>query len=68
MSDKSKTIAEKRSELTTVLAWFESDQFTVEEAIDKFDIAEKLAKEIEAELQNYKNKITILKKRFDQED
>lgn len=67
MSTKnSKTIAEKRAELTELLAWFESEEFAVEEAIAKFEQAEVLAGEIETELMEYKNKITVLKQRFDQ--
>ena len=67
MSTKSNaTIAEKRAELGKLLAWFESDDFAVEEAIAKFEAAEKLARDIETELMEYKNKITVLKQRFDQ--
>lgn len=69
MSNKnSKTIADKRAELGELLAWFESDMFVVEEAIEKFKQAEKLALEIESELQEHKNTITVLKQRFDQGD
>ena len=66
MSTKNSTIAEKRAQLTELLAWFEGEEFTVEEAIAKFEQAEKLASEIEAELLEYKNKIVVLKQRFDQ--
>ena len=66
MSAKSdRTISEKQAELGELLAWFESDQFTIEEAIKKFEQAIKLAEEIEAELRDYKNTITVLKERFD---
>lgn len=66
MSKQSKTIAEKRIELAELVAWFESDEFTVEAAIDKFKQAEQLAQEIEKELMEAKNTITVLKKRFDE--
>ncbi len=66
MSAKSsKTIAEMRSELGELLAWFESDEFTVEQAVEKFTEAEKLAAAIEHELTAAKNTITELKQRFD---
>ena len=61
-----KSISEKRQELEAMLAWFESEDFSVEEAVDKFTAAEKLASEIETELREHKNKITVLKKRFDE--
>lgn len=67
MSTKnSKTIAEKRAELAELLAWFEGQDFVLEDAIAKFEKAEALAREIEEELMQYKNKITVLKQRFDQ--
>lgn len=67
MSTKnSKTIAEKRAELAELLAWFEGQDFVLEDAITKFEKAEVLAREIEEELMQYKNKITVLKQRFDQ--
>lgn len=67
MSTKNNTtIADKRAKLAELLAWFESEEFVVEEALAKFEEAEKLAGEIEAELLEYKNNITVLKQRFDQ--
>ncbi|HTK39566.1 MAG TPA: exodeoxyribonuclease VII small subunit [Patescibacteria group bacterium] len=66
MSNKPNTIAEKRTALNELLAWFESDDFTVEEAVDNFKKAETLAKEIEDELMSAKNTITELKQRFDE--
>lgn len=66
MSKPSKSIAEKRAELRELLAWFESDDFTVEDATEKFQQAEKIAQEIETELMEAKNTITVLKKRFDE--
>ncbi len=60
------TIANKRAQLTELLAWFESEDFAVEEAMAKFEEAEKLANEIETELLEYKNNIILLKQRFDQ--
>lgn len=68
MSKQNKTIEEKRAELDALLAWFEGDDFSLEDAMTKFEQANTLAKEIEAELVDYKNSITVLKKRFDQED
>jgi exonuclease VII small subunit len=49
------------------VAWFESDLFVVEQAIEKFKEAEQLADEIEQELNEYKNTITVLKQKFTQE-
>jgi exodeoxyribonuclease VII small subunit len=68
MSGKSKTIQEKMNELAKQVAWFDSDEFSLEAAIEHFKQAEKLAAEIETELANLKNDITVLKQRFDGEE
>jgi exodeoxyribonuclease VII small subunit len=68
MSDKSEiTIAEKLEQLRELVAWFESDEFSIEQALDKFAQAEKLAQTIDEDLSVFKNKITVLKKDFSTE-
>ena len=68
MSDKSEiTIAEKLEQLRELVAWFESDEFSIEQALDKFAHAEKLAQTIDEDLSVFKNKITVLKKDFSTE-
>lgn len=67
MSDKNKaSIAEKTIQLNELVAWFDGDEFELEQAIDKFAEAEKLAAEIEADLLAMKNNITVLKKKFNE--
>jgi exonuclease VII small subunit len=67
MSDKSNaSIAEKTIQLNELVAWFDGDEFELEQAIDKFAEAEKLAAEIEADLSAMKNNITVLKKKFNE--
>lgn len=58
------TISEKLAKLSELTAWFESEEFELEEAIDRFKEAETLAGEIEKELSEFKNKITVLKQDF----
>ena len=67
MSKKSKTIQDKMIELDQLTAWFDSEDFVLEEAIDKFKQAELLATDIEKDLLNLKNDIRIIKKKFDSE-
>lgn len=69
MSQKksSPTITEKQAKLDELVAWFSSDEFAIEQAMERFAEAEKLADEIRAELDDYSNQITVLKQRFDQE-
>lgn len=68
MSSKNKSISEKTAELSKLVAWFDSDEFTLESALDNFKAAEKLAIEIEKDLSSLKNEIQIVKQRFDSEN
>lgn len=68
MSEKNEQpIHEKLAKLSEQLAWFESDQFVLEEAIERFKAVEKLATEIQYELGSLQHEITVLKQRFDKE-
>ena len=68
MSEKSNTIQDKMSELSTLVAWFQGPEFSLEKAVDMYKQAEKLAEEIEADLSKLKNDITIVKQKFDSKD
>lgn len=67
MSKANDTIQEKMAQLDQAVAWFNSDEFTLEQALEKFAEAEKLAADIEADLQSLKNDITVIKEKFDTE-
>ena len=60
------SIAEKTAELDKLIAWFDSEEFELEKALDKFSAAEALAGEIEKDLMNLKNNIEVVKARFDE--
>ena len=59
-----KNISEKMSQLEEAVAWFNSDDFKLEEVENRYKDAIKLATEIEEDLDNLKNKITVLKEDF----
>ena len=59
------SIAEKTTRLNELVAWFDSDEFELEQALDKFSEAETLAAEIEKDLSALKNNITVVKQSFD---
>lgn len=59
------TINEKMIRLREITGWFSSDEFTIEDATERFAEAEKLAHEIEHDLESAKNEITVLKQKFD---
>jgi len=67
MSEKNDlSIAEKTTQLDQLITWFDSDDFELEKALDKFKVAEKLAAEIEHDLMKLKNTIEVVKTRFDE--
>lgn len=67
MSEQNKSIHEKMTELNQLVGWFESDEFVIEEAMKRFEDAEALSQEIEQDIAKIKNRVTVLKKKFDQE-
>ena len=67
MSEKNKTVQEKLSALSELVAWFQSPAFKLEDALDKFKESEVLAEEIEKDLTKLKNEIKVVKKKFDVE-
>lgn len=67
MLSTNRTIQEKIIELTKMVEWFDGDEFKLEAALDKYQLAEKLAAEIEQDLSALKNEISIVKQKFDSE-
>lgn len=65
MSSKNKSVQEKITELNKMVEWFNGEDFVLEEALDKYQVAENLAKEIEQDLLSLKNEINIVKQKFD---
>ena len=65
MSKPTKTVSQKMADLGELVSWFESDEFELETALDKYKEAEKLAGEIEKDLSELKNEITVLRQKFD---
>lgn len=63
MTEK-KNLNQKLKELDTQVEWFYSDDFKLEEAVEKYKEASKLAKEIEKDLNELKNEIEVLSKDF----
>lgn len=63
---KDQTIVEKLERLRGLTAWFESEDFQLEIALEKFVEAEKLSEEIENDLKKLKNSVTVIKQKFDE--
>lgn len=62
---QNKTIQEKTAQLNQLVAWFDSEEFVLEQAVEKFREAEVLAEEIEADLTTLKNEIQVIRQKFD---
>lgn len=61
---KEKTIQQKSDNLSQLIDWFDSEDFTLEQAVDKFKQAKKLADDIEDDLNKIKNDINVVKTDF----
>ncbi len=53
-------------QLDELIAWFDQDDFDLDEALKKFDEGVKLTESIQKRLSKLQNNITVLKQRFDQ--
>lgn len=64
MTKNEPTIQDKIAQLDDLLAWFNGDDFVLEQASDKLKAAKKLAEDIETGLNSLENDITIIKQSF----
>lgn len=64
MSEEKISLNQKIEKLDAEVEWFYSDDFKLENAVDKYKDALKLAKEIEKDLNSLKNEIEVLEKDF----
>lgn len=61
---KTETIAEKLEKLEALLEWFESEEITVEESLEKYEEALVLSNQLEEQLEQAKNQVEVIKKKF----
>ena len=59
-------LREQIKQLDQLIEWFNQPDFDLDEALKKFDEGVVLTTAIQARLAEFENKITILKRRFDQ--
>ena len=59
-----KNLNQKIKELNEKVEWFNSDEFKLDEAVEKYKDALELAHEIEEDLKNLKNEIEVLDVNF----
>lgn len=63
---KDKPLRDQLAELDELIAWFDQEDFDLDEALKKFDEGVELAESVKKRLVKLENKITLLKERFDQ--
>ena len=61
MSKEDKTISQNIKDFEELVAWFDSNEFSIEESIENYKKVEILAKEIEEQLKSLKNEISVIK-------
>lgn len=59
-SDNKASISQKIENLDESVAWFYGEDFQLDQALDKYNAAIKLAKEVEKDLTNLKNKVEVI--------
>ncbi len=67
MTKEKANISDKITKLNTKVEWFYSDDFSLDEASEKYQAAIKLAKDIEQDLNSLKNEIELISKDFTKE-
>lgn len=55
-----KTISQKIAQLDDMLSWFYGDEFNLDQALEHYQGATKLAEEIESDLAELKNQVEVL--------
>jgi len=64
MTENKANLNDKIKELDSRVEWFYSDDFKLEEAVEKYKGAAELAKDIEKDLDELKNEIEVLAEDF----
>lgn len=62
-SDKS--VSEKMDQLEAKMAWFQGDEFNLDEAAGRYEEIERLADEVEEMLLSMQNEVDVIQKKFD---
>ena len=63
--DKSLSISKRMEELEQKMNWFKGDEFTLDEAAERYAEVERMASEIEEILMEMQNSVELIQKKFD---
>lgn len=64
MTKKSETFADKFQELESITQWFERGDFSIEDALKKFERGLELAGELQKHLSEVERRVTEIKNKF----
>lgn len=64
MYTNKKSVEAKIEELEQLLVWFESNEVTVDSALEKYERAGQITSELEDELKKAKNQVEVIKKKY----
>lgn len=64
MSTNKKSVEAKIEELEQLLVWFESNEVTVDSALEKYERAGQITSELEDELKKAKNQVEVIKEKY----
>ena len=64
MYTNKKSVEAKIDELEQLLDWFESNEVTVDSALEKYERAGQITSELEDELKKAKNQVEVIKKKY----
>lgn len=65
MADKVKTYQQMNDELAELLAWFESEQVDLDQAVSKYEETMKLIKQMQEHLKTAENKVNKISAKFE---
>lgn len=65
MSGQSKSLREMLDEFESIVAWFDQEDLDIDESIAQFEKGSELADQIKKQLQESKNKIELVKAKFE---
>lgn len=65
MSQHNDKLQDLEKQLDAIIVWFNSEDFSVDEALQKYQDASEIVKKIDSILDTHKNNISVLKKKFD---
>lgn len=65
MTKENKSLKQKLADFEEIITWFDSNEVDIESSVAKYEEGLKLAEEIKEQLENEKNRIEIVKQKFD---